>query len=82
MTPEQTAIYSNARAAALEYGYTVHPDGQLQAPPGKFEGEPFFVIHYFQAVLDGDGESFGSEERVDCHVFELSDDERVAFGLD
>lgn len=82
ITPEQATLLDTARAAAIAYGYTAQANGELRAPQGKFENEPYFAIYYWSAAMDGDGESFGNDERVDCDVFEVHNDERTAFELD
>lgn len=83
MTPEQIKLRIDVQAQAIEYGYFSDPNtGDLRAPLGKFEGEPWYSQHYWQAALDGEGESFGNDERTECDVFEVTDDERIAFELD
>lgn len=51
--------------------------------PGKFEGEHWSIVHWYQAMLDGMGdEPFYDGDDVAADVFEVSDVERAAFMLD
>lgn len=79
MTPAQQAIRDAAIAAALEYGYDATA---LHAPPGKFEGEPFYVLYFYEAVLNGKAdEPLYEGDTVVADLLEVSDDERAAFKL-
>ena len=87
MTPEATKIRSDAIAQAIEYGYTLaHPDDvptDLHAPPGKFEGEPFYALYFYDAIMDGgcDDSLYFGTDTVQADICEVSDAERGAFEL-
>ena len=36
-----------------ENGYTIYADSLTIADPGKFEGEPRYVLHFWDIYLDG-----------------------------
>lgn len=76
------------RQAIREYGY-FRGKGYVrnrtyQARPGKFEGEHWRIVHYYQAMLDGGADEFIGFETVDtvaADVFHITDIERQAFGF-
>lgn len=53
----------------LRYGYTFNRRG-ICTSLGKFEGESIAALYYYDCYLNGDGV-----------VFEISDEERKAFGI-
>ena len=83
LTPTQQQIRDAAIDAAISYGFKQleEPNG-LRAPPGKFEGEAYYVLHFWQAVLDGaaDEPQYDGDD-VAADILEVSDDERAAFEL-
>ena len=78
---EITDIRNSARAGALEYGYT-EVNGQLTAPLGKFESEPYYAVYFYECMMHGDGEGLMSGENCDGDIFALSREEWKAFDLD
>lgn len=82
LTPEQIEMRDKAMAAALACGYTRDSDGELRAPPGKFEGQPYYVLFYYEATATtGAKASFGTEERTEVDILDVTEDERAAFEL-
>lgn len=71
-----------ARNAAFAYGYRTGTDGNLYAPPGKFESEPYYILYFYDAMMEGDGEPLYSDENYDGTMFDVTADEREAFELD
>ncbi|MDP3768461.1 MAG: hypothetical protein Q8S13_10640, partial [Dehalococcoidia bacterium] len=57
----------------IEAHYQV-ANGRIRSP-GKFEDEMVYVAFYWGAFLDGGAD----DERGDVLMFDVSDDERVAF---
>lgn len=71
----------NAMTLANDHGFD-----QDTFPPGKFEGEAFYIAYYFDAVMNGDGEplyedDYGDKECIG-DLFDVTQEERDAFGLD
>lgn len=83
ITTESLKIQAQATLAAIEYGYTYSAEAQtLRAPPGKFEGEPYCVLYFYEQAMNGCADEplyDGDEQAAD--LLEVSDDEREAFGL-
>ena len=75
------SITADAIAAAIDAGYT-GSTSELRAPLGRFEGEPWYLPYFYNAMLDGDGEPFGNGETTDCDVLDVDDNERQAFALE
>jgi hypothetical protein len=72
------------RLARKEYGYAWR-NGRHCFPLGKFECEPFEIVYFYDAMLNG----FGGEilmrpdaDEADCEIFELDDWDRAAFDTD
>ena len=78
-----TEAYKLARAtlrtAVRDYGWhrTHGGDDCYRAPPGKFESEHWSIVHWHDAVMNGDGESFDEY----WEVFHPDVIEREAFGI-
>lgn len=53
LAAEPIRIRAEAIKAALEYGYKYNETGELCAPLGKFECEPYYALYFYDAVLDG-----------------------------
>lgn len=72
------------RKAVKEYGFIRFPDrphyvGRI----GKFEGEHWSIVHYYDAMLNGVGDApFMAPGTVEGTPFEVSDVERQAFGFE
>lgn len=86
LTETQLVLRDKAIQIALEYGYTYPPGSSdpftLRAPPGKYEGEPFYVVYFHSIAMDGGSdEPLYSGDTVDADVIILDDDDRAAFGL-
>jgi len=71
-------IRRDAIKLALDYGYSTG----MVAPLGKFEGEPWYAVYYYDAMLNGDGEPMYAGEQCLGDLFEVTSEEREAFGLD
>ena len=59
--------------------------GDRVASPGKFEGEPWYVVALWDLVLDGaaDGETWDGPDNDDLTAwFRVDDEMRAACGLD
>lgn len=83
LAAEPIRIRAEAIKAALEYGYKYNETGELCAPLGKFECEPYYALYFYQAMLDGGTvEPLFNGEVCDGDVLEVSDAERAAFGID
>ena len=84
MGTNASKIRRDAKAAAIEYGHfeLSGPGSRLIAPPGKFQGEPYYVMYFWDAMLDGDGEPIYDDGREVYSLTEVTDDEREAFELD
>ena len=83
MGTNASKIRRDAKAAAIEYGYTDEtPTDGLHAPRGKFQGEPYYVLYFWDAMLDGDREPIYDDGREVYSLTEVTDDEREAFELD
>lgn len=83
----QHAIRETAIQNAISYGYEYHENSRdpalMRAPLGKFECEPFYAPYFYESVLDGIAdESLMCGEDTAGDVIMVSDDERIAFGLD
>lgn len=74
------------RLAVKEYGWSRRGRASCRpyyaAPLGKFEGEHWAIVHYYDAMLNGGGDEplYSGEECV-ADLFEVSDTERAAFGF-
>lgn len=64
--------------AAVREQYTITDRGTI-ANPGKFEGEPWFVVALWDAILDGDA---GEEDGDMGHWVEVTDETAEVFGMD
>jgi hypothetical protein len=90
LTETQSKMRADAIAAALEYGFTstdANDATALRAPLGKFEGEPYYTLYYYDVMMNGcSDETFynGPHEdaTVDADTFELDANDRAAFDLD
>lgn len=87
LNERQHAIRDTAVNDALAYGFEYHENSRdptrMRAPRGKFEGEAFYAPYFYESVLDGiAGESLMCGEDTAGDVVMVSDDERIAFGLD
>ena len=81
--------HETLRKAVREYGWWRHateyksPDGiyrRYHAPLGKFEGEHWSIVHFYDAVMDGCGdEPLYEDETIAADLLEVSDVEREAF---
>lgn len=71
MTTKDLAI-----VLAEDSGYEVDADGIIQSF-GKFEGECVDVLYWHDAYMNGDGEYLDESTQM----FDLDDDERVAFNV-
>lgn len=95
-TKRASASYKLARAtlrtAVREYGWSrrdPNRDAALGYPvgytygPGKFEGEHWSIVHWFDAAMNGmaDVPLYDGGDDVAADVLEVSDVERAAFGL-
>lgn len=58
-----------------EAGETLDPRSQTIRGPGKFEGEPWYTLHFYNLMMDGDGEPVGGEGS-EATIFELSPEDR------
>lgn len=79
-------IKQEAITAALAAGF-YYENGStnacdLRASLGRFEAEPWYLPYFYDAVMNGDGESFGSADHTDCDVLTVNDAEREAFEFD
>lgn len=54
-------------------GYEVR-DGIIRSP-GKFEGEPVYALHFYDALMNG----FADLDDGDVATFEVNDDDRKLF---
>lgn len=78
------------RMAVREYGWSRYrsrksngvPLNGYVYGPGKFEGEHWSIVHYWDAMMNGCGDE-PLYEGEDCvaDIFEVSDVERAAFAL-
>ena len=77
------------RLAVKEYGwrripwtYATYPEldnrKQYRYGPGKFEGQPWSIVHFYDAYMNGDAGDYVSDA---LSVYELTETERAAFGL-
>lgn len=88
LNERQHAIRDTAVQNAVDYGYRYYENSRdpsrMCAPLGKFEGEPFYVMYYWDRVMNGDHDEpfYCSTGEVAADVLEVSDDERAAFDLD
>lgn len=79
------------RTAVRDYGfkrteYQCTGTGQMRTEyrygPGKFEGEHWSIVHWYEAMLNGMGDEPLTEgEDTVADLFEVSDTERAAFGI-
>ncbi len=73
------------RAAAIKTaqaeGFKEDETGYLAAPCGRFEGEPYYALHYYDRMANGEGQAICVGEDVVADVFEVTDVEREAFGF-
>ena len=88
MNTQQNEIRLNARDKAIAYGFTDEtPSDGLHAPLGKFESEPYYILYFYDAMMNGDGEPlYTTPDNPDCTcdgtLLDVSADERAAFELD
>lgn len=83
LTTTQRALRLLAHTAALAQGYKGEPDlGNLRAPPGKFEGEAYYVPYFYDRMLNGDETQTLYDDGVPVAVFDVDADDRAAFSLD
>lgn len=88
LTSDQLMLRDEAIASALAVGFKYHENSRdpsrMRAPRGKFEGEPFYVMYYWDRVMNGwhDEPFYCPTGEVAADVLEVSDDERAAFDLD
>ena len=70
LSPAATEVFTAADQLATDAGYRFDTArGELVAPPGRYQGEPWYIAYFYSMTLDGED-------------IELSDAEREAFGLD
>lgn len=87
MNREQFKLaHDTLRKAVREYGWARKADTddkqapKYLAPLGKFEGEHWRTVHYYDAVMNGFAdEPLYDGERMAADILEVTDDERVAF---
>jgi hypothetical protein len=85
--PAALLIRDAAVKAARAYGYAYEgarrDPASLYAPPGKFEGQPYWALFYWDAVMDGMADDPLRDEFGDvaADVMPLTDAEREAFDL-
>lgn len=83
LTTTQRALRLLAQTAALAEGYKGDPAlGNLRAPPGKFQAEPYHVPYYYDRMLNGDETQTLYDDGVPIAVFDVDADDRAAFSLD
>ena len=83
LSPAATAVFTAADQLATDAGYRFDTArGELVAPPGRYQGEPWYLPYFDSMALDGSAEQFYSSDNLDGKGIELSDAEREAFGLD
>ena len=88
LTIDQLMLRDKAIAFALAAGFKYHENSRdpsrMCAPRGKFAGEPFYVMYYWDRVMNGDHDEpfYCSTGEFAADVLEVSDDERAAFDLD
>lgn len=58
-------------------GYEVR-DGIIRSP-GKFEGEPVYALHFYDAMLNGGGDITVYDGDIPCELFTISDEDRKLF---
>jgi hypothetical protein len=77
------SIRDEALALAKEYGYSDDLRAP-RAPPGKFEGEPWFTPWYYEQVMNGNGETLSVPyaDEADGDLLEVNSEERAAFDLE
>ena len=81
MNPAALLIHNDAKRFALDYGYQPSDSG-LRAPPGNFECEPWYIVYFYESMMNGDsGAPFYSGDTLEGEAFELTDDEREAFDI-
>lgn len=83
LTTTQRALRLLAHTAALAAGYKGElPLGNLRAPNGKFQGEPYYVAYFYDRMLTGDETQILYDDGVPIVVFDVDADDRAAFSLD
>jgi len=65
-------MFQGINQDALEQAFEHDP-----SMPGKFEGEPAYVVYYWHCMLDGDGEE--GEDDEDSMRFEVNESELRMF---
>jgi hypothetical protein len=65
------------RRTEIEQTYKVGADGRITSP-GKFEGEPLYVVHFWDFYLDG-CDDVHMIDGTYVSRFEVSDEERAEF---
>lgn len=83
LSEQATRLRTYAQAEAIVRGYKMGDGGSvLVAPPGPFEGQPYYVVTFHERMLNGAGDSlyFGADE-VACDLLDVDDTDRAAFEL-
>ena len=73
------------RLAVKKYGWSRRNVGPYRTAycygPGKFEGEHWSVVHFYDAAMVGGDSLDFSQDTVQVDILEVSDAERAAFNL-
>ena len=77
---EQTMENVKTRYEEACESFGVSPDMDESMPLGKYEGEPKEILYFYESMMNGDGEPVYSGEDLVADQFELSAEERKAFG--
>lgn len=82
---EVAEVMATAQDSMVQLGFDKFIRGQI-VKPGKFEGEPWWILYYYDAMMNGDGAIVDYEDGGDTFEsaetrFEVEPAERTAFGL-
>ena len=57
-----------------ESGESLDPRSETIRGPGKFEGEPWYTLHFYDRMMNGDGEEIGGEgEAISVFILDAED---------